>query len=308
MIFSGLLTILGLAAFEIISSIDNAVVNADVLNTMSPKGRRWFLIWGIIIAVFLVRGLLPWIIVWVSMPQLGFLGSFTACFSSDPAVLIAVAAATPALLMGGGMFLILLFLHWLFIEPKNFGLPGEAFISRQGGWFYFLSSLLVTTIVWIVSPPLGKAALVGSTAFFLTHGFKEHAEQAEAGLREGRSARSDLAKIMFLEVIDMCFSIDGVIGAFAFTVNVPLILLGNGLGAIVVRQLTVGNVDRIRKYLYLKNGAMYSIAALGLIMLYEAMGGHVAAWVSPITTFMLIGFFVWRSVQANRQPATGRGK
>ena len=57
-----ILTILGLCAFEVISSIDNAVVNADVLATMGQKARKWFLVWGIFFGVFLVRGLLPWAI------------------------------------------------------------------------------------------------------------------------------------------------------------------------------------------------------------------------------------------------------
>jgi len=39
-------TVLGLALFEIVSIIDNAVINAEVLATMQPKARRWFLLWG----------------------------------------------------------------------------------------------------------------------------------------------------------------------------------------------------------------------------------------------------------------------
>ncbi|MEN9561719.1 MAG: hypothetical protein RIQ56_992, partial [Candidatus Parcubacteria bacterium] len=69
------LTVAGLCLFETISSVDNAIINAEVLRTMSPKGRRWFLIWGIIIAVFLVRGLLPWGIVWATLPSLGPIGA-----------------------------------------------------------------------------------------------------------------------------------------------------------------------------------------------------------------------------------------
>ena len=41
-----LLTVAGLIIFEIVSSIDNAVINADVLSTMSKKARRWFLFWS----------------------------------------------------------------------------------------------------------------------------------------------------------------------------------------------------------------------------------------------------------------------
>jgi hypothetical protein len=106
---------------------------------------------------------------------------------------------------------------------------------------------------------------------------------------------SDLSKILYLEVIDTTFSIDGVIGAFAFTLSVPLILIGNGLGAIVVRQLTVGNIDRIKKYAYLKNGAMYSILFLGLFMMAEAFGIELPSWLSPVATFLIVGYFFWRS-------------
>ena len=53
------LTVAGLSVFEIVSSIDNAIINADVLATMGEKARGWFLFWGLIVAVFGVRGLLP---------------------------------------------------------------------------------------------------------------------------------------------------------------------------------------------------------------------------------------------------------
>ena len=45
-----ILSILGLCLFEVVSSVDNAVVNADVLSTMSVKWRKWFLIWGSFLA------------------------------------------------------------------------------------------------------------------------------------------------------------------------------------------------------------------------------------------------------------------
>jgi hypothetical protein len=104
-----------------------------------------------------------------------------------------------------------------------------------------------------------------------------------------------MSKILYLEVIDTTFSIDGVLGAFAFTLSVPLIIIGNGLGALVVRQLTIGNIKRIKKYKYLKNGAMYSVLALGVIMITDGFGVHVPSWVSPIVTFLILGYFFWKS-------------
>lgn len=297
-ILSITLIVLGLVLFETVSSIDNAVINAEVLSTMGARARRFFLTWGIFFAVFLVRGLLPWIIVFATVPSLGFLGSFTATFSNDPSVGKAIQESAPILLMGGGIFLLFLFLHWLFLEPKHFGLWGERFFLRQGAWFYAVVSILLATIVWLalkIDPLVAFGAVVGSTAFFITHGFRQHAEETERRLIGGNM--SDISKILYLEVIDMSFSIDGVLGAFAFTLSVPLILIGNGIGAIVVRQLTVSNIERVKRYVFLKNGAMYSILVLGGVMILHAFGAHVPEWFSPVMTFLIIGYFFFKSRQ-----------
>jgi hypothetical protein len=297
-IFAISLTVLGLCLFETISSIDNAIINADVLSTMGKRARKWFLIWGLFFAVFVVRGLLPWLIVWVATPSLGPWEALMSTLSSDPKVLEAVEASAPMLLIGGGTFLVFLFFHWLFLEPKTYGLKGEKFIASQGVWFYAVVSILLTLLVYFAinrNPMMALGAVVGSTAFFITHGFKQNAEENERKLIGGNM--SDVSKIMYLEVIDATFSIDGVIGAFAFTMSVPLILLGNGIGAFVVREITIGNIDRIKKFAYLKNGAMYSILFLGAIMIADSFEIPIPSWVSPIITFIIVGFFFYKSVK-----------
>ncbi|MFA6389819.1 MAG: DUF475 domain-containing protein, partial [Patescibacteria group bacterium] len=180
-----LITIAGLTLFEVVSSIDNAIINAEVLGTMKPKYQKWFLVWGILFAVFVVRGLLPWLIVWATNTELGFLGAFTATFSGDPKVAESIESSAPILLVGGGIFLIFLFFHWLFMEEKHFGLPGERFFKSQGVWFYAVVSVILAFTVWAglhENPLMAFGAVVGSTAFFITHGFKENAAQAEKNL------------------------------------------------------------------------------------------------------------------------------
>jgi hypothetical protein len=186
-ILNTILIVLGLALFEVISSIDNAIINADVLKTMKPKARRWFLIYGIIFAVFVIRGVLPWLIVWVSTPGVGPLGALLATFSSNPEVVESIEKSSPVLLAGGGIYLIFLFLHWLFIEPKKVALIGEKFVHSQGIWFYSFASIILTWVVWSsikLNPLLAFGAVVGSTAFFITHGFKQNAEQKEKELKK----------------------------------------------------------------------------------------------------------------------------
>ncbi|MFA4850768.1 MAG: DUF475 domain-containing protein [Methanoregula sp.] len=298
-ILSIVLIIAGLCLFETITSIDNAIINAEVLSTMGERARKWFLLWGLIIAVFAIRGLLPWLIVWLSTPSLGPIGALTATFSSDPVVIAAIEHSAPILLMGGGVFLIFLFFHWLFLEEKHFGLRGERYIATKGVWFFAIVSVLLAAIVWFAlekSPMIAFGAVIGSTAFFIVHGFRQNAEAAEKKMLHGNM--SDLSKIFYLEVIDATFSIDGVIGAFAFTMAVPLIIIGNGLGAFVVREMTVRNVDKIKKYLYLKNGAMYSILILGCIMILDSFGFPIPFWVSPLLTFGIVGWFLLKSIRA----------
>jgi uncharacterized protein len=297
-IWTLILVVAGLSLFEIITSIDNAIINAEVLSTMGQRARRWFLVWGFLLAVFLVRGLLPLAIVFAANPSLGIWGSLTATFSNDPRVIEAIEKSSPILLLGGGVFLLFLFLHWLFLEPKNYGLLGEKFFHRQGAWFFAIASVLLSGIVWFAlkeSPLLAFSAVLGSSAFFIIHGFRQHAEEQEKKLLSG--GISDISKVAYLEVLDATFSIDGVIGAFAFTFSVPLILLGNGLGALVLRKLTVSNIDRIKKYAYLKNGAMYSILFLGVIMIGDGFGYHIPPWLSPIITFGTVGYFFYKSKQ-----------
>lgn len=291
------LVVLGLTAFEVINSIDNAVINADILAKMSAKARKWFLLWGLLIAVFAVRGLMPWLIVWQGTGLTAW-QAVAATFSSDPQVVEAMRNAAPTLLLGAGMFLFLLFTHWFFIEEKNIAFRFERHAMKHGVWFYTIASIILLVVVWKaihINPIMALGAVAGSSAFFIMLGFKHSAEEAEKKMVEDSSHLSDWSMILLLEVIDTCFSVDGVLGAFAFTMSVPLILIGNGIGALVVRQLTVGNIERVRRLKLLKNGAMYSILFLSVILHLEGFGAHVPEWLSPVITFIVVGYFFGRS-------------
>ncbi len=296
-----ILIVFGLALFETISSVDNAIINAQVLSTMTDRAKRWFLTWGLLVAVFVVRGVLPWLIVWAVSPSLGPIGSLTATFRNDPEVIKSIESSAPILLIAGGTFMVFLFFYWLFLEPKDYGLKGERFFYSQGAWFYTIISILLAIIVWLAlseNPLMAFGAVLGSTLFFITHGFKESAEKMEKKLESEVGTVTDNSKIFYLMIIDATFSLDGVLGAFAFTLSVPLILLGNGLGALLMRQFTVSNIERIKRYIFLKNGAMYSILVLGVIMLLESFGFNIPSWVSPIITTILVTYFFFKSKSA----------
>lgn len=297
-----LIVIVGLCLFEIISSVDNAIVNANILKTMPKKYQRIFLVWGIFFAVFVVRGLLPFAIVWMAAPQLSIGQVIGAAFSNSGEVAGYLASSKPLLLLGGGVYLFFVFLSWLFLEEKKYAFFVEGFIHRQGAWFYAISSIFTTTVVYLAlqrNPTLALAATIGVSAFFITDGFKKNAEEKEKQLMN--PAMGAWSKILYLEALDASFSIDGVIGAFAFTMSVPLIILGNGLGAFVVREFTIKGMNFISKFAYLKNGAMYSIGMLGALMVTESFGREYPFWVAPLNTGLLLAVFLFLSIRAQKQ-------
>ena len=51
--------------------------------------------------------------------------------------------------------------------------------------------------------------------------------------------KNGLIGFIYLEVLDASFSFDGVIGAFAISSNIFIIMIGLGVGAMFVRSLTI---------------------------------------------------------------------
>jgi hypothetical protein len=194
------------------------------------------------------------------------------------------------LLLGGGMFLALLYFHWLFLEKKEpYFVPDKLIKPHHGIWFFAVAAVMLVFVLYIARDrPLAMlAAATGNAVFFILYGFREMAEREEHELE--KPGHSDLSKLLFLEILDMSFSIDGVLGAFAFTTNVLLIFIGNGIGAFVVREFTLRGIDRVGKYRWLKNGAMTSIGFLGLFMILKSFGVHLPEWLPTLTTIGIVG-------------------
>ncbi len=293
-----LVVIFGLCLFEVISSVDNAIINAHVLRTLPEKYRKFFLVWGLLLAVVVVRGVLPFVIVWLANPAFSFWQVISFVFHPTSEIEKYVEQSQSLLLLAGGVYLFMVFLSWLFLEEKKYAFFVEHFIHKQSVWFYAFASLFFCLIIYFsvkANSILALAAAIGSTAFFITDGFKKNAEAKEKELLSEHIGA--LSKILYLEVLDATFSIDGVIGAFAFTISIPLIFFGNGLGAYIVRELTVRGTEIISKFAYLKNGAMYSIGMLGGLMTLEAFGKEYPFWLAPLNTLLLLAIFMWLSLR-----------
>jgi hypothetical protein len=309
LLIEAILVVLGLIVFEVVNSIDNAIVNAHVLRTMGELWRKRFLLVGIVTSVFLVRFLLPVFIVWISVPNISLSGLFSNFFGGSDVAANAINAQKPIILMFGGVFLLYLYFHWLFLEKKD-SLYVERFLkAKHGVWFFGFAAVILVVVMYLSksNSMMMLAAAIGSATFFLLYGLKETAERNEQNVENAHM--SDFSKFIYLEVLDAAFSFDGVIGSFAFTINLLLIFIGIGIGAVVVRQLTIKGIDQVAKYRYLKNGALTSIGFLGLFMMVEAFGLELPSYVPIVITLLLVGVAFWKSRQVlTKQPETKSSK
>ena len=97
---------------------------------------------------------------------------------------------------------------------------------------------------------------------------------------------------------DASFSFDGVIGAFAITSSVLLIVAGLGAGAIWVRSLTVYllRTGMLSKYKYLENGAHWAIMALGMMMIAKLFQLELPEWATGGLGLLFVSLAVGSSI------------
>ena len=103
-------------------------------------------------------------------------------------------------------------------------------------------------------------------------------------------------------VTSSAFSFDGVIGAFAITTDVVIIMLGLAIGAMFVRSMTVYLVKKgtLDQFIYLEHGAHYAIGILAAIML-ASMKYHVPEIFTGLIGVAFIAASVWSSVRYRRK-------
>jgi len=256
-----------LAILEISLSFDNAVVNAKILKTMDKIWQKRFLTWGILIAVFGMRFVFPILIVAVAA-NMGFYETINIALF-DPQKYHEVLLSTEKLIYAfGGAFLWMVFSDFLFGEKEIRWIKPIEKTAEKFGKVNNISFIVAVVIGIIVvydakDYKIAIAYFLGLLSYALLKGVNE------ALSSEG--VKSGLMGLIYLEVLDASFSFDGVIGAFAITPNIILIMIGLGIGAMFVRSLTIWMVENgvLDEYKYLEHGAHYAIGVLAVIMLLK---------------------------------------
>lgn len=268
--FVGLGAVAVLIALEISLSFDNAVVNAKILEPMDQIWRDRFITYGIPIAVFGMRFVFPILIVSIAT-GMSALTTFTLAVDHPEQYHVLLEANEAGIFAFGGSFLLMIFLGFFFDD------------DREEKWIHVLESNRLTTalgsiqhIEVIIATSIGlllvyfTGSVTVALAFFggiLLHEVIGSLDD----LLSTNSVRNGLVGLLYLEVLDASFSFDGVIGAFAVTNNIFMIMIGLGIGAMYVRSMTLDFVEKgtLTTYKYLEHGAHYAIGALATIMLLK---------------------------------------
>ncbi|MFM7653015.1 MAG: DUF475 domain-containing protein [Vulcanococcus sp.] len=305
-----------LLALEISLSFDNAVVNARVLETMTPGQQRFFLSWGLVIPVFGVRFLGPLLLVSLA-GHIGVGEALDAALHHPDHYHELLELAEPRILAFGGTFLLMVFLRYFFDEAKTLHWVQrlEQRLSAAGRVpsLEVALALVILMLVALVLPAGLRsdvlfAGLIGLVLQILSTSLADLFGGEEEAV--GRMAVSGgLASLVYLELLDASFSLDGTIGAFAITSDLGLIMTGLGLGALFIRSLTVmiSREKALDQLIYLEHGAHYAIGALGLLMLGGVVigrwGWHVPEWLSGLIGVVLLLLALADSMRHNRRQA-----
>jgi hypothetical protein len=301
-----------LAALETSLSFDNAVVNAKVLLGMNPVWRKRFLVWGMIIAVFVMRLVFPLLIVGV-VAHLGPLDVLKLAIYDEHRYAAVLTGAHVQIAAFGGAFLSLVFLKFFIDEEKDthwFG-PIERQLTRLGKLNAVeigitLLVILLSASALAADKQLGfmVAGLWGVIVFVVADGIGDLLG-SDAGAQQ--MAKQGLAGFMYLEILDASFSFDGVIGAFALSHNLFIIALGLGVGAFFVRSFTLMLVDlgTLTNYRYLEHGAFWAIGALAAI-LFASVSVEVPEALTGGLGLALIALSFWSSVLHRKRQLPGQ--
>lgn len=296
-----------LAVLEISLSFDNAIVNANKLQYMTPVWQRRFLTWGILIAVFGMRVIFPIAIVAIAA-KIGPIAAVNlAMFEPDEYARI-IEGSHISISAFGGTFLMMVALTYFVDEEKEV----DWFVAlekrlRQWSSIRGLEIAFVVTIImsfaWFLEPVVAGAflfsAMLGLLTFLLVELLGNILDRAEEA--RGVAQAGGLGAFLYLEVLDASFSFDGVIGAFALTKNLMLIAIGLGIGAFYVRAMTIMLVEKntLSQFRYLEHGAFYSIFLLSAVMFAQSVT-HIPEIITGLLGVSLIGVALYASIRHNK--------
>lgn len=299
-----------LSVLEVTLSFDNAVVNAVVLDKMSPKWQHRFLTWGILIAVFGVRFFLPILIVSI-FSGLSIIKTTYMALEDVTQYTDYLHLAHAPLVAFGGSFLMMVGLSYFTGVDNEYKWikPVENLLSKIKIKFAapVLCLLIVASLLFFLNEENRNSVIIsgiaGVIAYEIIHGICNLMEKRQQKIAEGAAA-GGFMMFFYLEMLDASFSLDGVLGSFAISKDIVIITIGLAIGAMFVRSLTLLLVEQrtLNQYIYLVSGAHFAIMALASIMFISIFTEVSEIITGSIGLLLVGGSFISSLIENKKNP------
>ena len=308
--FYSIYLIVVLALFEFSLSFDNAIINAKVLSEMTKYWQKIFMWIGLPFAVFFIRFTFPILIVSI-MSHSSLFDTCKLAMYNPKEYQKSLELILPFICTFGGSFLMMVFLKFFLAEKRQLywitvlenNKVANVICQYPGG------HIIIGIIIGVIVINSAKIDNQGSLAlaFFLgviiheclsilTYFFNKNIVNT--------TVKNGFIGFLYLEILDASFSLDSVIGAFAISTNIFIIMTGLGIGSMYMRSLTILFVKNqlLVKLCYLEHGAHYAIGFLASIMFIK-INIHISEWLIGSISILIITLAFMHSYIVNKKAA-----
>ncbi|KJS12820.1 MAG: membrane protein [Peptococcaceae bacterium BRH_c8a] len=150
-----------------------------------------------------------------------------------------------------------------------------------GAYFFRVIAIGLGTyliqIQWIQI--LGAGYLLWMAAKYFLAKKQEAGEEGEVKVRKGGFWDTFWGVVVTVELMDISFSVDSILAAFALSDQVWVLVLGGMLGILMMRGVATVFIKWLDKYPTLESAAYVLIALIGTKLMAQAFGIHVSHYV-----------------------------
>lgn len=259
-----------LILLELSLSIDNAVINAKILEQMNNKWRNIFILLGAPISILFIRIIIPCLLVSTF--------SSTSIYNIINIILYhpiiyqqEINLILPKLCAFGAGFLIMIFLKFFVYDENKYK------------WIYYIEDnyivnvfknsfvgyILLGLIIGLCFIDYKNSSLIiAFISGIVIHEIFRILNIIFNNKKNIERKSNNFINFLYLEILDASFSFDIIIASFTISNNILLIIIGLSLGSIYVRTLTILLVEYkiLLKLRYIEHGAHYAIGFLSVIL------------------------------------------
>ena len=158
---------------------------------------------------------------------------------------------------------------------------------------FLLRGLMLTAAGLVMQNNLVRVLAGAYLVWLVWRHFQEQLEEEEgAAPKPALSTGSPWRLIVMLGFTDLAFSLDSVGAAVAVTDELPLVLVGGGLGVVMLRFLAAWVLAWMERFTHLQNAAYITVLVVGLRLLLQVWAPALVP-PEPVLMAMVLTMLAW---------------